>query len=245
MVINTKREVEAALTSGNTASETTVEGKASMITNKKVKVYENLRQRIISGELQPGLPINEADFASELSVSKTPVREALRQLERDGFVENVPGRGSAISHIKPQDIREVLEIREILEVGAAKRAAWLHGNDELRRKLEESRKLLEEESSQESVHEWGSWEEVHLSIVKSVGNQTLVDMYLGLLDRIHRIRSHYGKRFTQRRLHEILSEHTAMLDSIVEGDAERAEQAVQRHLRNAGAFLIGLAGPEK
>jgi DNA-binding GntR family transcriptional regulator len=68
---------------------------------------------------------------------------------------------------------------------------------------------------------------------------------LGLLDRIHRIRSYYGQRFTQRRLHEILAEHAAMLDAIVEGDAERAEQAVQRHLRNAGAFLIGLAGPER
>jgi DNA-binding GntR family transcriptional regulator len=216
-----------------------------MVANKKVKVYESLRQRIISGELQPGLPINEADFARELSVSKTPVREALRQLERDGFVENVPGRGSAISHIKPQDIREVLEIREILEVGAAKRAAWLRGSDELRRKREESRKLLQGEASQESVHEWGSWEDVHLSIVKAVGNQTFLDMYQGLLDRIHRIRSYYGQRFTQRRLHEIISEHTAMLDAIVEGDAERAEEAVQHHLRNAGAFLIGLAGPER
>src|SRR5512136_680652 len=180
-----------------------------MVANKKVKVYESLRERIISGELKPGLPINEADFARELSVSKTPVREALRQLERDGFVENIPGRGSAISHIKPQDIREVLEIRE---VGAAKRAALQHGNDELRRKLEEGRKLLAEESNEERVHDWGSWEDLHLGIVKAVGNQTLVDMYLGLLDRIHRIRTFYGKRFTQRRLHEILSEHTAMLD---------------------------------
>ncbi len=216
-----------------------------MVANKKVKVYETLRQRIIGGELKPGLPINEAVFARELAVSKTPVREALRQLERDGFVENIPGRGSAISHIKPQDIREVLEIREILEVGAAKRAALQHGNEELRRKREEGRKLLAEDSSQERVHEWGSWEDLHMEIVKAVGNQTLVDMYLGLLDRIHRIRSFYGKRFTQRRLHEILSEHTAMLDAIVDGDAERAEQAVQSHLRNAGAFLIGLAVPER
>jgi len=215
-----------------------------MATNKKVKVYESLRLRIINGELQPGLPINEADFARELSVSKTPVREALRQLERDGLVENVPGRGSAVSHINPLDIREVLEIREILEVGAAKRAAWQHGNDELRRKREESRKLLEEEgSSQQSVHEWGSWEDVHLSIVQAVGNQALVNMYLGLLDRIHRIRSYYGQRFTQRRLHEIIGEHAGMLDAIVEGDAERAEQMVQRHLRNAGTFLIGLTAP--
>jgi len=214
--------------------------------NKKVMVYERLRRRIIEGELRPGLPINEAEFARELSVSKTPIREALRQLERDGFVENVPGRGSAISHIGPQDIREVFEIREIIESGAVKRAVKLHNNEEIRKKREESKKLLEDKQATESyVHEWGSWEDVHLCIVKALGNRTLLEMYSGLLDRIQRIRNHYGQRFTQRRLHEILSEHTAILDAIVEGDAARAEQMVQQHLRNAGAFVIGLTELEK
>jgi DNA-binding GntR family transcriptional regulator len=214
--------------------------------NKKAIVYENLRRRIIEGELRPGLPINEADFARDLAVSKTPIREALRQLERDGFVENIPGRGSAVSHIRPQDIREVFEIREIIESGAAKRAARLRDNEELLAKREEGKKLLENERAGEAyVHEWGSWEDVHLCIVKALGNQTLVDMYSGLLDRIKRFRSHYGKRFTERRLHEILTEHTEILDAIVEGDGERAERMVQQHLRNAGAFLIGLAAPER
>jgi DNA-binding GntR family transcriptional regulator len=214
--------------------------------NKKAIVYDNLRRRIIEGELRPGLPINEADFARDLSVSKTPIREALRQLERDGFVENIPGRGSTVSHIRPQDIREVFEIREILESGAARRAARLADNEELRAKREEGKKFLQDEQAGEAyVHEWGSWEDVHLYIVKALGNQTLVDMYAGLLDRIKRFRSHYGKRFTQRRLHEILTEHTAILDAIVEGDGERAEQMVQQHLRNAGAFLIGLSAPER
>jgi DNA-binding GntR family transcriptional regulator len=217
-----------------------------MNANKKAIVYENLKRRIIEGELRPGLPINEAEFARDLAVSKTPIREALRQLERDGFVENVPGRGSTVSHIKPQDIREVFEIREIIETGAAKRAARLRDNDELCAKREDSRKLLENQQAGEAyVHEWGSWEDVHLCIVKALGNQTLVDMYSGLLDRIKRFRTHYGKRFTQRRLYEILTEHTAILDAIVEGDGQRAEQMVQHHLRNANAFLMGLTAPER
>jgi len=216
-----------------------------MATNKKVKVYESLRQRIIDGQLRPGLPINEADFARELSVSKTPVREALRQLERDGFVENVPGRGSAISHIRPQDSREVLEVREILELGAAKRAAWQHGNDELHLKRENLRKLLAEEASQESVREWGSWEDVHVSIVKAAGNQTLLEMYRRLLDRNLRIYNCIGDRFTLRRLHEIHTEHAAVLDAILEGNVEGVEQAVQDHFRNAGKALMGIVGPER
>jgi DNA-binding GntR family transcriptional regulator len=215
--------------------------------NKKVMVYENLKRRIIDCELVPGMPINEADFAGELGVSKTPVREALRQLERDGFVDNVPGRGSTISHITPLDIREILEIREIIETGAAKHAAQFQPHDEalIKKRAEHQHMLSDEPESEEYVHEWGEWEDVHLSIVQALGNQTFLNMYEALLDRIKRIRNHFGQRFTQRRFHEIISEHVGILDAILEGDPDRAEQAVRKHLQNAGAFLMGLSVTRK
>jgi len=211
--------------------------------NKKVIVYENLKRRIIDCEFTPGLPINEADFASELGVSKTPVREALRQLERDGFVDNVPGRGSMISQITPQDIREIFEIREIIETGAAKHAAQFQPHDEalIEKRTEHQHLLKDEEGCKEYVHEWGEWEDVHLSIVEALGNRIFLEMYKGLLDRIKRIRNHFGQRFTQRRFHEIISEHIGILDAILEGDPDRAEQVVRKHLQNAGAFLIRLS----
>jgi DNA-binding GntR family transcriptional regulator len=213
------------------------------VSNKKVRVYETLKRRIIDCELAPGLPINEADFAGELGVSKTPVREALRQLERDGFVENVPGRGSTISHLTPMNIHEILEIREIIETGAAKHAAQLDpGNELLMKKRDEHQLLLSEKpGNEEFVHEWGEWEDVHLSIVQALGNHTFLNMYEGLLDRIKRIRNHFGQRFTQRRFNQIISEHLEILDAILEGDPDRAEQAVKKHLQNAGAFLMGLS----
>ncbi|MBN2553102.1 MAG: GntR family transcriptional regulator [Spirochaetales bacterium] len=219
----------------------------STVGNKKVRVYESLKRRIIDCELAPGLPINEADFAGELGVSKTPVREALRQLETDGFVENVPGRGSTISHLTPLDIREILEIREIIETGAAKHLARFQPHtEELAKKRAEHQKLLKgAQGSEQYVHEWGEWEDVHLSIVKAVGNRTFLRMYEGLLDRIKRIRNHFGQRFTQRRFHEIVSEHLAILDGILEGDPDRAEEAVRQHLQNAGAFLMGLSVTRK
>ena len=217
------------------------------VSTKKVMAYITLKRRIIDCELIPGLPINEADFAGELGVSRTPVREALRQLERDGFVDNVPGRGSMISHITSQDIREILEIREIIETGVAKYVAQFQPHDEaLIKKRAEHKKLLREEpEGEEYVHEWGEWEDVHLSIVQALGNRTFLNMYEGLLDRIKRIRNHFGQRFTQRRFHEIISEHVEILDAIIEGDPDRAEQAVGKHLQNAGAFLMGLSVTRK
>jgi DNA-binding GntR family transcriptional regulator len=219
----------------------------SAVGNKKVRVYESLKRRIIDCELVPGLPINEADFASELGVSKTPVREALRQLETDGFVENVPGRGSTISHLTPLDIREILEIREIIETGAAKQVAQFqpHNEELLKKRAEHQRLLKDEPGSEQYVHEWGEWEDVHLSIVQALDNQTFLKMYEGLLDRIKRIRNHFGQRFTQRRFHEIISEHVGILDAILEGDPDRAERAVRQHLQNAGAFLMGLSVTRK
>ncbi|MBC7358575.1 MAG: GntR family transcriptional regulator [Desulfacinum sp.] len=212
--------------------------------NKKAIVYGAIKQRILDGSLPPGYPINEMDLAKELSVSKTPVREALRELEKEGLVENVPGRGSAVSTITFQDIREIFEIREILECGAAKRAALLCDKEEVRAKKRE----LEQSASQKQEGQastWGSDEDIHLYLIGVLNNQKLTQAYLRLLDHIIRIRNQFGNRFTQVRRQEIRAEHLEILDALLEGDPERAESAVQAHLRNAAAFLMGLILPTK
>ncbi|MGD9183515.1 MAG: GntR family transcriptional regulator [Desulfobacterales bacterium] len=212
--------------------------------NKKTAVYEKIKEGIISGALAPGLPINENDFARDLDVSKTPVREALRQLEREGLVENIPGRGSAVAHITFQDIREIFEVREIIECGAAKRAALMRDEKEVKAK----RKELEQYSKKwtEAIDfNWGPAEDIHLFIVKRIGNQKLIDTYLGLLDHIKRIRQHFGGRFTRNRFNKMVAEHLEILDAIIEGNGERAELAVQNHLHTAAAYLLGLSSPKR
>ena len=181
--------------------------KKPKVKSKKVTVYENLKKRIISCEFPPGMPINEADFAANLGVSKTPIREALRQLEQDGLVENVPGRGSIISHISSKDISGIFELREILECGAARRAALQDDKSGFQAKKSEIQKLSTgNKNIPEHVHEWGYWEDVHETIVNVLGNQQLAEMYHGLMDHIMRIRNYIGKRYTQRRLDEIIAD---------------------------------------
>lgn len=212
--------------------------------NKKTRVYDILKKRIIALDLPPGFPINEADVAGELGVSKTPVREALRQLERDGLIENVPARGSMVTHITSQEVNDVFQIREILESGAARRAAALGGNEELLRELAEDRRLMSNGDTVSAlVDEWGRWEDVHLSILRSLQNQTLLDIYAGVVDRITRIRNFYGRHLATRRYQDILAEHAAILDAICARDAELAERMMQRHLHNANIFLNELNTP--
>lgn len=210
--------------------------------SKKTTVYEKIKKRIINGSVAPGLPINENEFAQDLNVSKTPVREALRQLEREGLVENIPGRGSGVTHITFQDIREIFEIREIIECGVAKRVALVRNENELLTKKNELEKFFEK-GIKAKFSIWGPEEDIHQFIVKCVGNRKLYETYLGLLDHIIRIRKHFGGRFTRQRFENMLTEHIEILDALIEGNAEGAELAVQNHLRNAAAYLFGLSSP--
>jgi DNA-binding GntR family transcriptional regulator len=207
--------------------------------NKKTEVYRIIKQRIIEGILAPGLPINEIDLATDLNVSKTPVREALRQLEREGLVTTTPGRGSMVSPITFKDIREIYEMREIIECCAAKRGALRCDEAEVRESKKQLEKMLGKNPNPESFP-WGEEENVHKLIIKSVGNQKLYDTYMGIQDHIIRIRIQFLNRYTRQRHDELIREHIQILDAFLDGDAEKAELAVQTHLRNAAAHFMGL-----
>jgi len=77
-------------------------------------------------------------------------------------------------------------------------------------------------------------------IVRTLGNALLIDMYSGLIERISRIRNCYKRHFTSRRFHDILAEHTAILDAIAVGDADLAETNMKLHLQKAGVFITEL-----
>jgi DNA-binding GntR family transcriptional regulator len=87
------------------------------------RVYERLRDEIVGGELQPGEQLVEARLAAELGVSKTPVREALIRLQRDGLVAIEPYRGARVLEPSAGDVREILELRQVLECHIARELA--------------------------------------------------------------------------------------------------------------------------
>jgi DNA-binding GntR family transcriptional regulator len=208
--------------------------------NKKELVYTQLRKQIIECSLKPGLPINEADFANELGVSKTPFREAIRQLEREGLVSSVPSRGSIITYISSDDIYETFEIREIIECGAAERAAKLHDKSILIKKRQELTDMQQEAADNQQMRYAGYCDDIHLEIIEAVGNTRLLEMYRGILDSIERIRNNRGPRFNGNRMGNLIDEHVAILDSIIEGDENTARQMVREHLKNAYTYVVSM-----
>jgi len=209
--------------------------------SKKELVYEKLREQIIDCSLSPGMPINEADFAERFGVSKTPIREAIRQLEREGLVDSIPGRGSIISYISSGDIYEIFEIREIIECGAIRRAAKLSDKEKLLRKKEELEEVKKRLSGdEEDSANWEGCNDIHLVIIDSVGNKKLSRMYGEILDTIERIRNNFGHRFSGRRLEHIVDEHLAIINAIIDGDGGNAQKMMRKHLGNAYTYINNL-----
>ena len=85
-------------------------------------VYRTLRKAILRGEFQPGERLMEIMLANKLGVSRTPVREAMRQLENEGLVIMIPRKGAQVAQITSQELHDVLEVRRSLEVLAAEKA---------------------------------------------------------------------------------------------------------------------------
>ncbi len=203
--------------------------------SKKAIVYENLKKRIINHQLKPGEPLNESVLTKELGISKTPIREALQQLEKEGFIENIPGKGSFVSRISIQDIREIFEIREILECEVVKRAAMKSNPD----KIEGIRKKFETESNgdKNSRDQFKAGDRIHTFIFESFGNKRLLEYYKRLQEHIIRMRLYFFNQLHQERSGQSFKEHLEIMDALIAQDPPRAEKAMRDHLRNSTEYL--------
>ncbi len=205
------------------------------VKNKKSTAYENLKKRIISGLLQPGEPLSEGILSKEFKVSKTPIREALQRLERDGFVEDIPGRGCFVSRISFQDIKELFEIREILECEVVKRAA-LKGDLEKIEAVRKKFESLEGNGDRNPRSQFKAGDQIHTYIVETFGNNRLNEIYRRIIEHVERMRIHFFNQPRGERSGQSYKEHLEILDALIARDPIRAENAVRNHLRNSIEF---------
>lgn len=204
--------------------------------SKKTLVYEKLKDRIINNLFKPGEPLNESVLSKELKISKTPVREALQQLEKEGFVENIPAKGAFVSKISFQDIREIFEIREFLECEAIKRAITKVDLSKIKI-LKEKFISSESENGRSAPSLFRSGDQIHTFIFETLGNSRLIEIYKRLQDHVVRNRIYFFDQSHPGRSEESFKEHLEILDAMEAQDPLRAEQAVRNHLRNSMEYL--------
>lgn len=198
-------------------------------------VYEQLRMRILKGSLKPGTRLMEVELADDLGVSRTPVREAMRQLEKESLVEIKPKRGAYVSDISVEDMIDTLIVRKELEGLSAELAAKAI-NKELSEQLEgimrQYTQAVNEADTEEIIH---YDEAFHRCITEITGNRTLIETYSICQDRTLRFRYLYYEDF--KRYESMPAEHKAIAEAIESGDSAKARRAAEEHAEKLMAFV--------
>lgn len=195
------------------------------------KIFLILREEILNGKYAEGEKLVEAKLAEDLGVSRTPVREALKQLEVEGIVENLPNRGVVVLGISNQDIEDIYEIRYAIEGIAAKWAAERITNEELEA-LKETYELMEFYTFKKDLHKFAEINtKFHEIIYKATKSK--------FLEQALKDFQYYMKKMRKRslqvegRINISLMEHKEILDAFVARDKEWAERALTVHVRNS------------
>jgi GntR family transcriptional regulator, rspAB operon transcriptional repressor len=203
--------------------------------------YREIRARILRAEYEPGLALSEYQIATALALSRTPVREALKQLEQEGLVRSVPKRGVFVTELTVTDIDEIYQIREQLEVFAARVAAESMADDE----VDELAAQLERAMQTSSITTEAFQADIHLheAIIASTRNVRLAQILATLSDQVHRIRALSPR--SPGRLNAALEEHVAIVESLKRRDPDAAASAMRIHLEHARDNAVQLLRPSR
>ena len=205
-------------------------------------VYESLKAMIVTAQLSPGARLTETELAAKLKVSRTPVREALNRLERDGLVAG-RRQGYAVKEFDIHMFREAFEVRELLDGYATELAtAKITAADKqrLRDMVQECERLasLPDRSRDDMFQELQIGMDIHRAIAEISGNEMLRDLLNGILDKCQ----HYVwmELLWLDEWRVARDEHSKIVEAICAADAARASELARRHIRGSRNNILRL-----
>lgn len=202
-----------------------------MAHNAAERAYEHVKARILTGELD-GHMLSEGVFATELGVSRTPVREAFLRLQVEGLMRLYPKRGALVVPVGPHESREVLAARRVVECASVKEAI---GDPDLPDTLAD---LLEQQREAVGTPRFGELDAAfHTALVEAAGNSLLSGFYQGLRDRQIRLIA-TAVRTVQERSDEILAQHAEIVAGVREKDVDRVEALLAEHLQRVYEGIV-------
>jgi DNA-binding GntR family transcriptional regulator len=210
--------------------------KIHTIRDLRGEVYKILRKAITSGAIEPGTQLKEADLAEEMAVSRTPIREALNQLSKEGLVKIIPRKGAFITRWTKQEALEVLILREDLEGLAGRLAA-----------AKMSRGDIDGLEALMTDYENGSLEYVeadkrfHEAIVDACGMERLKELIWNLYDSLQ-MRKILALSFNnEERIAESMEEHRRIISALRAGDENEVERATKNNFQKTRAIVEQMA----
>ena len=203
--------------------------------NRSEQAHRILREAINTGGLSPGQIYSVQVLARQLGVSRTPVREALLQLARQGLVQPVRNRGFVVVETSTQDIRDIFQIRLLLEPAAAKLATRRLRPADLDQLRSEYQDMMRAARAGDSEQMWKYDRAFHRAIMAASGNTRLTEYVETLRDFVQT----RGKLTTRtRQLVTIGGEHEPILTALVRGDGRAAQTAMRLHLTETRDTLL-------
>ncbi|MBQ8995828.1 MAG: GntR family transcriptional regulator [Oscillospiraceae bacterium] len=199
-----------------------------MATSLKDKAYTIIKERILSGFYEPNTMLNEVALSDELGISRTPIREALNDLEHEMLVNVLPKKGTQVSEINFDVVRDIFQVRMLIEPYILRQFGPLIDKLQLLRikSIQENAEITGIEAQFESDND------LHQLIISSNPNRYLDESIRKVYDQNQRIRLMTGQKSTKR-LIDSASEHIAVIDAILVEDYIKAAEAMEQHLANS------------
>ncbi|WP_238005679.1 GntR family transcriptional regulator [Dactylosporangium sp. AC04546] len=203
---------------------------AEPFTTKSDFAYLTLRNRILSGELEPGATLNQATLAPAIGVSTTPLREALRRLKSEGLVELDAHRDARVTPLTAEEARDLLEVRRSLDPLAAALAAERRTRDDIRA-MRAAVEGLQPLPSDPNVFDLVAHRRFHTAVYLASHNELLIGTLDGLWDKADRYRRlGLVVERGQAERDQKAAEHTALLECVIAGDSAGAEEVMRLHI---------------
>lgn len=206
------------------------------------KVYNHLREQILSGQIAPQQRLIETKIAREIGTSRTPVREALHNLEVEGLIESIPRVGYRVKCLNPTEVEEICAIRATIEGMAAD---WAMNKapgklvTELKRNIAQSEKAIARGAVKDFVELDAQF---HESIARLSGGQRLLEMAQTL--RRHMLRYRIESIYTLDNVRRAIDGHKGILQAMEKADRPGVGQAISAHLEQSKRDILRYAFKE-
>lgn len=201
-------------------------------------VFKTLRKAILKGDLKPGERLLEVNLAQVLGVSRTPIREAMRMLEKEGLVVMQSRRGVIVAGITEKNLKDVLEVRKVLEELAIELACDRMTKEEVEKLKEAREEFVMAMKKGDLLQMAGSDEKFHDIIFYGTRNEKLIQILNNFREQMYRYRLEHIKDKKQWEL--ILEEHTLILESIRGKDIGKGKSLIRRHIDNQEVIVLDM-----
>ena len=199
-------------------------------------IAESIKAAIIKGKFKPGEKISEGELAESMGISRTPLREAFRKLENEGFIEIIPRKGAVVTEIDAQEVYDLYEIKSTLE-GLAARLAAVNMQDKDLEKLENVNEELKELIDQNDLEAfYKAHTRFHEGFVKLSGNRRLNQIISNLNDHFKR----FGivSLTLPGQYESAIKQHEEIIQAFRKGNEKLVEERVKNNVMTGGKVLI-------